>query len=585
MKSALQSWIGSAGNRFATWEGWDTDPDLDQGSFSRLWRAFMTARVIIASVLVMLQAILYVMGNVPNGWSIAVCAAYFCATLGVLVLTRPKPPGGMFDAHWASTIGVDVVVFSALNFLQSSGINYTPLFALPVLLASILGPILLALGTAASVTLLLLADAWWVSVTSAGDSASRFLQSGLSGSGFFIVALLANQLALRLLREEQRARINQSAARMQTQVNEVVIETLSDGILVIDVNGVVRSANPASRRLLETRDPNRIAPFALADEVPWQPLVEIMRTTFILRLPQEADVSLEQLGRSSRRLHVRTRLAASHDTTNEGLCVMFLEDLREMEARIRTEKMAAMGRMSAAVAHEIRNPLAAISQANALLEEDLQHPGHLQLTTMVSQNAQRLAKIVDEILNISRVQAPNPERLTETLQVDEAVLRIASDWTQQASATHLTSIVLGASRAAVVFDPEHLRRVMINLLDNALRYAGQSKSAIEVSTRQPTNGQALLCIWSDGQPLEKTVQVHLFEPFFSSESRSSGLGLYICRELCERYGAVIGYQRATRRSVEGNEFFVLFRSIDQMTGVDHAFNPSTRPLPFDTLSP
>jgi two-component system, NtrC family, sensor histidine kinase PilS len=260
---------------------------------------------------------------------------------------------------------------------------------------------------------------------------------------------------------------------------------------------------------------------------------------------------------------VRTRLAASQDSTHESLCVMFLEDLREMEARVRTEKMAAMGRMSAAVAHEIRNPLAAISQANALLEEDLQDPGHRQLTTMVRQNAQRLAKIVDEILNLSRAQVPSTEDNGSGLMLDDAVKRIAGDWTRQTSSAHLIYIATDAGHAAVTFDSEHLRRLMINLLDNALRYASKGAGAIEVATQSPEEqgpGQARLSVWSDGQPLEKTVQTHLFEPFFSSESRSSGLGLYICRELCERYGALIGYQRATRHGVEGNEFFVLFKS-------------------------
>jgi two-component system sensor histidine kinase PilS (NtrC family) len=203
---------------------------------------------------------------------------------------------------------------------------------------------------------------------------------------------------------------------------------------------------------------------------------------------------------------------------------------------------------------------------------------------MVSQNAQRLAKIVDEILNISRAQVPGTERHGYRLMLDETVMRIASDWTQQAGAAHLMNVVPGADKATVAFDPEHLRRVMINLLDNALRYASQTAAAIEVSTRPSMHGQAQLCVWSDGQPLEKTVQTHLFEPFFSSESRSSGLGLYICRELCERYGALIGYQRAMRHGVEGNEFFVLFKSADQVIHTRPATTPSTRPLPFDTLS-
>lgn len=558
---------------------WDTEPSL--GSFSRLWRAFMSARVAIAGVLVVLQGVIYALGNVSNGWSIAVCTAYFVATLSVRLWARPKPPGSTFDAQWVSTIGVDVVVFSALNFLQSSGINYTPLFALPVLLASVLGPILLAFGTAASVTLFLLADAWWISLQPTGEMTARYLQSGLSGSGFFVVALLANQLALRLAREEQIAKNSQSVARMQTQVNELVIENLTDGVLVIDANGIVRSANPASRRLLATREVMRMAPFVLATEVAWQPLVEVMRRTFLLKVPQEADISLQYPTHNARRIHVRTRLAGSRDSANESLCVMFLEDLREMEARIRTEKMAAMGRMSAAVAHEIRNPLAAISQANALLEEDLQDPAHKQLTTMVRQNAQRLAKIVDEILNISRAQVVNPDNadhLTQAgvaLMLDNTVTRITKEWIRQNASAQRTHTSLDAERASVVFDPEHLRRLMINLLDNALRYASQGAASIVVSTQITEAGQTRLSVWSDGPPLEKTVQNHLFEPFFSSESRSSGLGLYICRELCERYGAFIGYQRATRYALEGNEFFVVFRSAADTI----AENPSS----FDTL--
>lgn len=551
--STPSHWFETGGKASGAWE---TVPEL--GSFGRLWRVFMTARVAIATVLVILQAVIYALGNITNRWSIAVCIAYLCATLAVRLWAKPRPPRSTFDAQWLLTIGVDVITFSTLNFLQSSGINYTPLFALPVLLASILGPILLAFGTAASVTLLLLADAWWSSLQVLGDFNARFLQSGLSGSGFFLVALLANHLALRLAREEQLAKRSQSAARMQTQVNELVIETLADGVLVVDINGIVRSANPASRRLLGARDSVRSAPFILVMEAAWLPLAELMHSTFSTQTPQEADISLEYPGSNTRRLHVRTRLAASKNGTHESLCVMFLEDLREMEARVRTEKMAAMGRMSAAVAHEIRNPLAAISQANALLEEDLQDEPHRQLTGMIRQNAQRLARIVDEVLNISRAQAHLPSPQTTTLALDETAHKITADWAGQTEASRRMKITADSGNAVVCFEPEHLRRLMVNLLDNALRYASTSSQAIEVSTQLVTPGQARLSVWSDGQPMEQTVQTHLFEPFFSSESRSSGLGLYICRELCERYGALIGYQRVQRSGIEGNEFFVIF---------------------------
>ena len=555
MAEGPNSWFGPSENGASVWES-----ETDLTSFNRLWRTFIAARVTIAVVLVVLQAFLYALGNVGNGWSIAVCIAYFCATLAVQLLSRPQLPGNTFDAQWVSTIGVDVIAFSALNFLQSSGINYTPLFALPVLLASILGHLLPALGTVASVTLLLLADSWWLSHDSMGEMGARFLQAGLSGSGFFAVALLANQLALRLVRQEKLTKNSQSIARMQAQVNQLVIEALPHGVLVIDGNGVVRSENPASRRLLASGDTTRLAPFVLAQEASWQPLVEIIRRTLMLKAPQAADVNLEFSGRNTRRLHVRTLLAQSQDNSHESLCVMFLEDLREIEARVRVEKMAAMGRMSAAVAHEIRNPLAAISQANALLEEDLQDPAHRQLTTMVSQNAQRLAKIVDDVLNISHAEERGPPLLEASLLLDTALIRIATDWTKQTASTQITQIALNADNTFVTFDFEHLRRLMVNLLDNALRYASQTPGAIEVTTHLSVQKQVRLAIWSNGRPIEKTVQAHLFEPFFSSESRSSGLGLYICRELCEQYGALIGYQRSQRDAVDGNEFFVIFKS-------------------------
>ncbi len=557
------SWLGPL-------EG-DAPPKVTEDfAFARLWHGFMTARVMIAIVLLLLQASIYGLGQPIHSWLVGLCAAYLVAALAFRLIARPKPPGQTFDAQWVLTIGIDLIVFCALELAQSGGINYTPLFAVPVLLASVLGSVLLALGTAAGVALLLLTDAWWVSLQFPGDTASRFLQSGLTGTGFFIVAFLANQLAARLAREEDLARRSQQAARVQTQVNELVIETLADGVLVVDANGVVRAANPAARRLLGSNGPARNAPFVLAAEVGWQSLVELSGLTFERQDGQVADLAIAHLGQNPRRVQVRTRLTPAHDAGAESLCVMFLQDLREMEARLRTEKLAAMGRMSAAVAHEIRNPLAAITQANALLDEDLQEPGHKQLTLMVRQNAQRLAQIVEEVLNISRVQHQAPVASPAVLLLDEAVEAVCHDWAQQTAGGPRLQLSLNALRTEVAFDADHLRRVLVNLLDNALRYARDLPGSIQVSTRESATGQASLMVWSDGELLEQTVQRHLFEPFFSSESRSTGLGLYICRELCERHGAIIGYQRTLRpapggradeaaQSVEGNEFFVAFR--------------------------
>ena len=549
-------------NALASWFGL-RELTPEDSAFSRLWRGFMTARVMIALVLLALLGATYLVAPRPaEGWLVLMCASYLAATLFLRAFGKPRPPGQTFDAQWVSTIGVDLIAFSVLQFLQAGGISYIPLFALPVLLASVLGSLLLALGTAAAITLLLLIDAWQVLLHS--ESTSRLLQSGLTGTGFFIVALLANQLASRLAREEQRAQRSQQMARVQTEVNELVIEALADGVLVVDDGGTVRAANPAAQRLLTSANPGRPLPFALTAEAVWQPLADLARQTFLLRTAQVADVGLIEATQAPRRIHVRTRLTATHDAGSESLCVMFLEDLREMEARLRTEKLAAMGRMSAAVAHEIRNPLAAIMQANALLDEDLSEPGQKKLTLMVRQNAQRLAQIVDEVLNISRVQHDGARLSPAVVRLDDAVRQVCTDWSRQSASAETLNLDLRAAGQQVVFEPDHLRRVLVNLLDNALRYASRIPGAICVTTEAATSARPGLRVWSDGQPLEHSVQRHLFEPFFSSESRSSGLGLYICRELCERHGALIGYQRAERQRQDvptpGNEFFVAFRA-------------------------
>ena len=555
----------------------DVAPD---SAFVRLWRSFTTARVTVAVVLLLLQIFQYAMVPAGHGGSLLLCCAYLTALIVVQFWVLPVPHGSVFDRQWMLTIGMDGVVFAVLQWLQPQSINYTPLLALPVLLASVMGSLTLALGTTSAVTLYLLGLGWRASSGVSMDSATAFFQAGLTGMGYFAVAILANQLATRLLREEQLTRRSQHAIRVQTQVNELVIEALTDGVMVVDARGVVRAANPAAQRLMAPAQRVLTPPFALTEEPGWLALRTMATGTFFRRAPQASDLSLQHLGEAARRLHVRTRLTANDDDIGESLCVVFMEDLPELEARMRQEKMVAMGRMSAAVAHEIRNPLAAITQANALLAEDLADPIQQRLTTMIGQNAQRLARIVDDVLNIAHVPRHSAE-LAPSLSLDEVVSRVTQDWCQQNHCGHKTQLRLEALDVVVAFDTEHLRRVLINLLDNARRYASDRPHAIVVATQLRTvetpSGAGLtgrLRVWSDGEALDPTVQHHLFEPFFSSESRSSGLGLYICRELCERHGAVLGYVREPSRAsgvplqaeqdagkgnTLGNTFFVEFK--------------------------
>lgn len=543
-------------------------PEPPEGTqeFARLWQAFMTARLTLGVVLVVLQTGLYATGSAQSRTLIAVCVAYFLGALATRLFVRPRYLGQAFNRAWGVLIGLDIGVFLALQQLQGNNLNYTPLFALPILLASVLGSLRLALGTAAGVSLLLLLSTYWTHSEAPGDATPAFVQAALAGAGYFLIALLANQLATRLASEGQRARLSQLAANIQRQVNELVIESLPDGVLIVDAQGLVRAANPAARTLLGSPQlPLRSTIFDLKDSPAWQALLHLTRLSMGTGRAQQAEVTIHHAGSGPRRVLARTSLAAPQGIAEDSLCVLFLQDQRELQARLRTEKLASMGRMSTAVAHEIRNPLAAIAQANALLDEDLSDPRQKKLTALVAQNAKRLEKIVDDILNVARVRGNDPSLLAQHIPLHELVHRIASDWGQQSGLLSQVRIQVETDALSVRFDPDHLRQILVNLLDNARRYASKRAASIQVLS-QCNHRIARVTVWSDGAPMDASVQRHLFEPFFSSESRSSGLGLYICRELCERHGATLNYHRSAQplngQATEGNAFSITLPLLD-----------------------
>lgn len=550
-----RSWFGPA----APWAAViHTD---DTREFSRIWQGFMTARFTLGLVLLVMQVTMLAMGNSHGKWLVAISLAYFASTLTTGLFGRPLFLGSTFNRHWIRLVGLDVLAFSSLQILQGNPVNFTPLFALPILLASVLGSLRLALGTAASVTMLLLGSAALAYLQGGPDPTVSLLQAALSGAGYFAIALLANQLSSRLSSEGMRVRSSQAAVTLQRQVNELVIESLPDGVLIVDRLGLVRAANPAALQLL-ARTPGRVAPVTdLRLEPAWQPLLDITQQSFAQGLGVQQEVTLHHAGQGPRRIRVSTRPTNPQDLGGESLCVLFLQDQRALEARLRTDKLASMGRMSTAVAHEIRNPLAAITQANALLEEELSDPQQRKLTHMIGQNAQRLDKIVNDILNASRAQPQEGGPAPLQIALDETTARVCRDWSSQNRRLHGLTCTLQTQATVVQFEGDHLRRVLVNLLDNARRFAEDRPDSIQVGTAL-AEGQVSLRVWSAGAPMDQSVERHLFEPFFSSESRSSGLGLYICRELCQSHGASMGYQRSLREaagtSLEGNEFFVHF---------------------------
>ncbi|RVU43392.1 sensor histidine kinase [Rubrivivax rivuli] len=546
-------------------------------ALARVYRTYAAARAVIGLGLVGVQGLGSLMGLRPVEWLTLVSLLYGVQAITWWLLPRfgrlAPPQAGRRRQQWLATIGIDLLAFSVLHFLEvGSSLNYAALLVLPVLMAGVLTSRLLALGTAAGVSLVLLGAAWRGGFGLDG-TAPLMLQSGLVGLGMFAIALLAGELAGRLAREELAARGSLELARQQAQLNRLVIEEMVDGVLVVDRRLRVRAANPAARALLVDQGLHPPAPFVLDRNPAWAALMQAVAQALVEGEWPEAgrDVMLSFGQGHTRTLRMRVRFmrgrglepGAAEGREEPGavepFAVLLLEDLRTLQARIRQEKLAAMGRVSAGIAHEIRNPLAAISQANALLLEDALPPAQQRLAQMVADNVERLKRLVDDVMEV----APGAEPHLRTIDANAEVAAAAADWARTAGVplapdsrlrAELPGVPLG-----VVFDPEHLRRVLVNLLDNAHRHASAGRGAVFLRLAAREDGWAQLSVLSDSPPIPPEVERHLFEPFFSTRSRGSGLGLYICRELCERYGASIEYRPRPAAERLRNEFVVHMR--------------------------
>ena len=490
------------------------------------------------------------LGGATPLWLLFLSIAYLVSTAAVLRWSRPAAADSFWSIGWALTLWTDLAFFGLLQAVQGNAINFMPLFILPVLLASVLGPLRLALGSAAFATLVLLFDA--VAAELLGpQQTTTYVQGAITGTGLFLVALLVHQLAQRLGREQAQASSHRAMADAQAQVNQIIATGLSEGVLVVDARGQIWHANPAACAMLGAADEQ--PPYPLLPSLPAWPLLDSWSRAVLLQGSHtSATMRLPRPGTEPLHVQLRARLnQPAPGSPAQPTCVIFMESLRDVEARVRNEKLAAMGRVSAAVAHEIRNPLAAISQANALLGEEPLTAAQQRLSTMIGQNAKRLGRTVDDILELAKLP-PRSDLALPLLPLDAEASTIVTDW--QAVNPHCSlDWQPGAPFAEVYFEAEHLRRVVVNLLDNAHRHAPPGGPVLQVSSHH-TPDAIWLEVWNAGPPMPDDVEQHLFEPFNSSHSRSSGLGLYLARQLCQLYRAQLDYQRQTRLGSAGHRF-------------------------------
>ena len=396
-------------------------------------------------------------------------------------------------------------------------------------ISGLLLPLQVALFFASLISIGIVVEAWLASNGSFADGPA--LQAGIYGIASFVTALGCSLLGrwgreYQLLAERRR----DDLVGLE-QVNDLIIRRMRSGVMVVDANLEVRQMNESAWYLLgnppvSERRLNVIAP-ALIDRLRlWKKTGRADDEGLLLKATQAAVVPQ----------FVRLPGVLGEAT------LIFLEDTSVVSRRARDLAQASLARLSASIAHEIRNPLGALSHASQLLGESGDLPKQDQrLIDIIRNHTARMNDIVENVLKLSRRERAR----IEPINVSEWLRRIAEEFRQEHELPQ-ARIRVEAPRGEiqVLMDPGQLQQVVTNLMDNALRHAAANNHQPTLTLRlSPIRGhrEMALDIIDDGPgiPLEKRSQI--FEPFFTTHKQGSGLGLFLARQLCDANQAPLEY--------------------------------------------
>lgn len=385
-----------------------------------------------------------------------------------------------------------------------------------------------ALGTLALLTAEIFGQLWQLYET------SYYTHTGILGATLFVSASVAAVLGRRAQQSEALAVKRGLDLANMAELNQHIVSTLDSGIIVIDDADQVHLTNEAALRLLgypkekPQQRPKAAPPNLRAALAGWRQA----------GCPQGYTVQLPGTANTTLRMRL-TRLGE----TPLGASLIFLEDIAELQHQIQQTKLASLGRLTASIAHEIRNPLAAITHAGQLLAEssDL-NDADQRLVRMILDHGQRMNGIVGNILQLSRRGEPRCDHI----DLGQWLARFLEDFRQHKKlAPEIIQTAQMPPGLRIQFDSDQLHQVIWNLLSNAVKYGRDASGELQIrlqARRNDNNGAIELVIIDSGPGIAPEYQDRLFEPFFTTASDSTGLGLYLARELCVANGAELTYR-------------------------------------------
>lgn len=420
----------------------------------------------------------------------------------------------------ADVLAITLLMHSSSGFRSGLGVMLLISLAGAALVADRVLPLFFA--SIATIAILVEQFLW---MTRYGASANVMLQPAILGVGYFVTSLVTNWLAHRVISNETIALNRGIELANQVGVNALVIRDLTDGVIVVDEQGFVRQANRRADALLgrAIRIGDALANHSDSLGVQIDEWVKrggaADRSSLVEGLPLRVRARFQQAGVGNRRF-----------------IVVFLEDLSKLEDEARQVKLVALGRLTANIAHEIRNPLSAITHAADLMLEENRAQGRERLARIMRDNAYRLDRMVSDVLELNRRDRVLPEAIGLSSFINTFLADFAQQEDKDTGAVRIDCSV----DVTVTFDRVHLTQILWNLVRNAWRYAATGPAGIRIFATM-TGSRVELSVADDGPGVPQDLRAQLFEPFFTTDSRGTGLGLYISRELAEANGARLDY--------------------------------------------